>query len=998
MNNARHISILGIISLGLIFSLSFFNFATLIPDKKTDTLALINPKSSSIDPFLYEDYLTIGGSYIAISSDIKLDSSNNIYITGSLQLDETEDTEAFLAKFDNTGSQLWFITWGGDYADSGGGIAFDSTGNVYMGGSTSSFGPAVPDANWFLAKFDSSGNQLWNYSWGTGEGEWGGAIVVDSADYIYYTGSTWGHGGPSANVGLIKFSSAGVLQWDRYWGPGGYDSPRDIAIDASDNIYIIAGSDTRSLGGRDVALIKYNSAGTLQWDTAWGGTGYDDPRGMTLDTSGNIYITGMTDSFGVGDYDIFVTKFDGTPTQLWNFTWGGVNSDIPRAIAVDTANNMYIGGHTESFGSGDSDIVTIKYDNTRVQQWNKTWGGTGYEECTDLQIDSSNYTYITGQVNSFNTVSTNVLLLKYNNSGNEEWYKSWDGESRDECREIAFDLQGNYYLAGFTETFGGMSADSIVIKYNQAGIHQWNATWGGDKRDETNALAVDLLGNIYVTGETESFGPGDTCAFLLKYNSTGDLQWNYTWGGAYLDAGSGLVIDSSFNVYMGGSTSSFGPAVPDANWFLAKFDSSGNQLWNYSWGTGEGEWGGRIAIDSTDHIYYIGSTWGHGGPSANVGLVKFNSSGDLEWARYWGPGGYDSPRDIVIDSSNYIYIVAGSDTRGYGGRDVALIVYDDSGTLQWTDSWGSSGFDDPKALTLDSEGNIYVTGVTDSFGNGDYDVFTLLIEESSSIQRVKIFGSNEDEESRDIKVNWADDVFIGGFTESFCTGSGDMLMLTYEMDLLPPIISIIDPAPNEFCGVNGPDYEIIITEDNPDTLWYTLDGGITNVSLSGLIGTIDQTEWSKCGNGTVDITIYARDLSGFELFETVTVKKDIIAPVSEIDYTPYSGTNQVIATTPYTLSASDGGGCGVAVIRYRIDSDTWTDYTGAFTLGSLSPGSHQIEFYSVDDLDNVEDIQSINVQLIELPPEISGYNLLILLSIIGIVTLLLLRKKFRSKF
>jgi len=218
-----------------------------------------------------------------------------------------------------------------------------------MGGSTSSFGPFVPNANWFLTKFDNAGNQLWNYSWGTNQGEWGGKVAVDSSDYIYYIGSTWGHGGPSANVGLVKFSSAGVIQWERYWGPGGYDSPADLAIDSSDNIYIVAASDTRGLGGRDAALIKYNSAGTLQWDTAWGSTGYDQPRGIALDNLGNIYITGMTDSFGVGDYDIFVAKYNGVPNQLWNFTWGGINSDIARDLVLDTSNNIYIGGFTESY-------------------------------------------------------------------------------------------------------------------------------------------------------------------------------------------------------------------------------------------------------------------------------------------------------------------------------------------------------------------------------------------------------------------------------------------------------------------------------------------------------------------------------------------------------------------------------------------------------------------------------------------------------------------------
>jgi len=126
--------------------------------------------------------------------------------------------------------------------------------------------------------------------------------------------------------------------------------------------------------------------------------------------------------------------------------------------------------------------------------------------------------------------------------------------------------------------------------------------------------------------------------------------------------------------------------------------------------------------------------------------------------------------------------------------------------------------------------------------------------------------------------------------------------------------------------------------------------------------------------------------------------KDIICPVSSIDFIPHSGTTVVNSSTLFTLSASDGGGCGVSSIKYRINYDTWIDYSSPFTLSSLSAGNHQIEFYSVDDLNNTEDIQNIYIQLIDFGtiPEISGYNLLLLISLVGIISLLILRKRIKS--
>lgn len=421
MKKLKLISILGIILAGVIFS--FFGFFYLFSFFSENDITLDENDITSD-----ENDITLDGGYITKANNIVLDSSNNIYITGSISVNETETTDAFLAKFDNNGNIIWYKIWGGIYDDSGSGIAFDSSGNVYMGGSTASFGSDVANANWFLAKFDNAGNQIWNYSWGTNEGEWGGKIAVDSSDFIYYIGSTWGHGGPSANVGLVKFNSTGGIQWARYWGIGGYDSPRGLVIDSSDNIYIIAGSDNRGFGGRDVALIKYNSAGTLLWDIAWGSSGYDDPRGITLDNLGNIYITGVIDSYGAGDYDIFILKYDSVPILLWNFTWGGVDSDIAQDLVLDTSNNIYLTGYTESFGSGKSDIVSIKFNSLGSQQWNKTWGGTDIEESYGISIDSSNNTYIAGWSDSFNAITSNALILKCNSTGDAQWYKSWDGE------------------------------------------------------------------------------------------------------------------------------------------------------------------------------------------------------------------------------------------------------------------------------------------------------------------------------------------------------------------------------------------------------------------------------------------------------------------------------------------------------------------------------------------------------------------------------------------
>ena len=155
-----------------------------------------------------------------------------------------------------------------------------------------------------------------------------------------------------------------ILDFDTTWGGSNHDSGNGITVDGAGNIYITGHTSSFGAGNSDAFIAKYDSAGTSLLNITWGGNYDDSANGITLDGAGNIYITGYTESFGVGYGNAFIAKYDSAGTSLLNITWGGSNSDPAYGIALDGAGNIYITGSTSSFGMGQYDAFIAKYDLT----------------------------------------------------------------------------------------------------------------------------------------------------------------------------------------------------------------------------------------------------------------------------------------------------------------------------------------------------------------------------------------------------------------------------------------------------------------------------------------------------------------------------------------------------------------------------------------------------------------------------------------------------------
>ncbi len=363
-------------------------------------------------------------------------------------------------------------------------------------------------------------------------------------------------------------------------------------------------------------------------------------------------------------------------TSLQFFTWGGVGGEGSDGIALDSLNNSYIVGSTSSYGAGEADFCLIKFNSSGVE-WNRTYGGIYNDYGRAIAIDSYDNIYLTGYTESLGAGDFDIWLLKLNTTGDMEWSHTWGGIGKDHGWGISVDSKSNAYVVGTTWSFGEGSSDMCVIKFNSSGM-VWNYTCGGIEREEGYSLTLDPLGNVYAVGRTESYGAGDVDLYLVKLNSTG-MIWNRTWGCVYRDIGTDIKLSPSGNFYVSGyfeilSECLVSPGIGvDQDIGVVKFNSEGIYQWNSTWKEGHSDYCFGMAIDSYDNIFVAGYTNSDRLSDYDICVIRFNSSGAVDWSCTWGGSGEETCMDIVLKPNGRLYVCGF--TNSYGQGNICLVEF-----------------------------------------------------------------------------------------------------------------------------------------------------------------------------------------------------------------------------------------------------------------------------------------------------------------------------------
>jgi uncharacterized delta-60 repeat protein len=316
-------------------------------------------------------------------------------------------------------------------------------------------------------------------------------------------------------------------------------------------------------------------------------------------------------------------------------------------VAVDSSGNVYIVGYSNGTGAGNNDIVIAKYNISGAIQWQRSLGLVGNDYGYGIAVDSSGNVYVTGLASG----GSNFTTVKYNTSGTIQWQRKLSSPNTGSGYGIAVDSSGNVYVTGYTSSGG---SDVMTVKYDTNGNIQWQRIIGYSGNDESGyGVAVDPSGNVYVTGYTNGAGSGSYEALIVKYNSSGTIQWQRVLGSSTFDYGQGIAVDSSGNVYVAGYT------LSNTSILIAKYDTNGTIQWQRSLRSGSGDRGFGITVDSSSNVYVTGYTF-VSGIDDNVVIAKYDTNGTIQWQRTLGGASSDRGRSISVDISGNVYFAGWS--------------------------------------------------------------------------------------------------------------------------------------------------------------------------------------------------------------------------------------------------------------------------------------------------------------------------------------------------
>ena len=258
-------------------------------------------------------------------------------------------------------TQVWIKQFGSSDADISWGISIDSNNNIYVTGWT--LGSLSDNNNLglndaFLTKYDASGKQLWVKQFGTSNSEYALGISLDSNNNIYVTGWTLGSLPDNNNLGrydayIAKYDANSNQVWVRQFGTSDFDSAVRSQIDSSGNVYVTGYTNgfvlNGEIKGEDAFIAKYDAEGNQLWIQQFGSSETDNAQEISIDSNGNIYVTGYTDgsllgNSNFGGRDAYITKYDAAGNQLWIRQFGTSDSDESIGIKFDSSDNLYATG------------------------------------------------------------------------------------------------------------------------------------------------------------------------------------------------------------------------------------------------------------------------------------------------------------------------------------------------------------------------------------------------------------------------------------------------------------------------------------------------------------------------------------------------------------------------------------------------------------------------------------------------------------------------------
>jgi len=529
--------------------------------------------------------------------------------------------------------------------------------------------------------------------------------------------------------------------------------------------------------------------------------------GYKLTDQGKSYELGFAVKNKINDKVLVID-----PELFWGTYYGGDQYDYFTGVAVDSRDNIYAIGYTQSTSqiattgahqttyNDNNDCVLAKFNNQGRMVWATYYGGSEPDYPYGVLVTSDDDAIFAGVTSSTASIATagsyqssygggpaDGFMIKFNPSGVRQWGSYYGGSEIDLIYGIAMDSSKNFIIAGRTQSQNAIASsngfqnykesnvDGFVVKFDSSMVRVWGTYFGGPEpsgQEAVTAVAADRIGNVMITGYTpctysitndkghqESYGGGNYDAFVAKFYPNGQLHWSSYYGGSDEDFGRAIATYGNGNIYLLGNTKSYNNISTNGahqqtfagvrDLFLVKFDTYGERKWGTYYGGSGDDYGIAVSKYGFDEVMVLGWT-------LSTGAIA--TAGEVQTA------------------------IAGKE-------DIFAFRMNTSGVRKWGTYYGGTDTEvfDWGGISYDKKGNVIIASTTQS-GSGISTPATN--PHQATFAGGELWGQNKDT-GEWILYGYRNDAFLimigtrialNNFDNEYCQGSTISIPYTIGLD------------------------------------------------------------------------------------------------------------------------------------------------------------------------------------------------------------------------
>ena len=331
-------------------------------------------------------------------------------------------------------------------------------------------------------------------------------------------------------------------EWQKVYGGTDDDIAKAVLMLENGESAVVGSCKSFNAERSDICVTRLNKDGQTTWRTLLGGKKTDKGVAISRAADGNLLILGEGKSFEHGGQDLYVAKLSLEGKVLWENSFGGDRDEYAGGIAGTNDGGALLVGDSESFSKkGYRDIYIVRLDKNGKMLTAKTIGGKLNDEANALTRTADGNFMMAGSREIKSSGDADFFLMKLNQNGEKIWARTLGEKYNDVLHAIAATPDGGIVATGKTRSYNSEQTDLPIMHFDKNGKLIWFKIYGFSYYDEGNAITMTKDGNYMVAGTTNSMGKGDYDNYVLALDKKGKLLWSNTYGGINKDIAHGIT-------------------------------------------------------------------------------------------------------------------------------------------------------------------------------------------------------------------------------------------------------------------------------------------------------------------------------------------------------------------------------------------------------------------------------------------------------------------------